>query len=930
VKKIISKKITALIILQAFLLCNNAWAGPTAFCQTANTDCLSPNIQMQSLILEKAFQQLVQDNTLPDKLPENQTAVRIDKEKLAAVLNKAFGKDVQPGSFTGRKFFGEETPIKIRFKWRWDPKTETTTKRTAVIIAEAVEVDYSLITLYHRIERARFSDKYPRVMEMLVYFDKDGVEVSHIEVNSAIRKRGIGTIAFQQLKILADEFSNGKVRIVHSVNRTTLDILQKIAVEKGQGIDEVKEHMLRYPQIYKAGKINKEGMSKVIGRDIVLSRDPEQEERRERFITSLVNVLEAVEEHGIKIMEQKEINKSPLVKIFQKSDYKNIKIEFGYYAQEYVEESTGKILHEQMRDIQISALSHEENSNNNNNAQLSKDKNNFKIFMAKKIEEKGGRVSFADFMQEALYSEYGYYKKDIAIGRDKDFDTYAEHMPFAYALAKQLIQMWQIMGKPNKFSVVEMGAGNGVLSKNIIRYIQQNEAMLYKSLDYVIVDISPKLKNDQRETFIKEFGSLENVPVRWVEGNALDLSKLKGIEGVFISNELPDSFPVHRIKKVAGRIQEVYTVFRDGEFQDELGHLSTPELKEYVDNLKVALQEGQEAPVNLNLRIWQENMAKALKKGFVITIDYGGKIEEISNFPYAVWNRQTNDIEVREEKIKYLYDNSGSCDITANVNFYDMAKWGEAVGLNLYGYSLQRDFLWNLGFNDIIDNLLMQGIEVRNSKSLPHEIGTNFHFKVLVQSKNIDTKVSLEGLKNLDRFYVPYGQITHLVLPITPEQSSFLVCTNDRFNITAKTIKEGKEAVKTYKQNFGYYGMEYLNIIEPDERYVQDGRYVLPLLREEIEDMRIYNDKGEILFDSRDAFKDSARKKALSLDYKEYEKKYLSYLDLGRMDIEKIPSVFYLHKNGSIMLFPQYPKPLDVISNELNKKENILSIQNSI
>ncbi len=565
-------------------------------------------------------------------------------------------------------------------------------------------------------------------------------------------------------------------------------------------------------------------------------------------------------------------------------------------------------------------------SENNKTEDYLKALNDEQRYFAEKIIARGGKIPFAEFMEYALYSEHGFFTNFVSIGESKHFCTYAESLPFAHSLAKQLIEMWEKMGKPGKFTIVEMGAGRGMLAKNIILYIQQNEPQLFKSLDYVIVEISSKLVVDQTETLIEEFGSVENIPVRWVEGDAFDLSNLRDVEGVFLSNELPDNFPVHRIKKVNGRVMEIYTAFQEGKFVDELGPLSSSELAEYVANLEVELKEGVEVPVNLNLRIWQENIARALKRGFVITIDYGGKIEEISDQMFAVWNRETNAIKNSEEKIKYIYANSGSCDITANVNFFDQARWGKIAGLNVHGYTLQKDFLCNLGFDVIIDELLKQGMQVSRRKSLLADIATNFHFKVLIQSKNVDPEMPLSGLKHIEPFYYLYGQATDLVLPVTPQESSFLVCTNDRINITPKLVAKGKESVKDYLRIFPAYSREFAWIIEPNERNVRDGVYVLQLSRQEIEDMRIYNAQGDILFEGREFFKDKSRKNALAIEYEEYERRYLSLLDLESMDAEVIPDVFYLHRDGSMMTFPQHFRPLDVISSRKVQDEKFIDM----
>ncbi|MFH1092927.1 MAG: class I SAM-dependent methyltransferase [Candidatus Omnitrophota bacterium] len=555
----------------------------------------------------------------------------------------------------------------------------------------------------------------------------------------------------------------------------------------------------------------------------------------------------------------------------------------------------------------------------------------FQEYIKQKIIAKGGRISFAEFMDDALYSEHGFFPKIVNIGYNnvfssdpvkakekKHFNTYAESLPFAHSLAIQLIEMWELMGTPDKFSIVEMGAGTGVLAKNIISYIQEHKPQLYKSLDYVIVDISERLIEIQKETIKKKFKDTKGVPIRWESGDAFHLSKLEDIEGVFLSNEMPDNFAVHRIKKVNGRFLEVYTAFHEGNFVDKLGPLSTPELKAYVENIGVEIQEGREIPVNLNLRVWQENMAKALKRGFVITIDYGGKIEEISEEPYAVWNKETNDIEDRSEKMKYIYDNSGNCDITANVNFFDTAKWGKSAGLNVHGYTLQRDFLENLDFHKILDNLQRQDKPEPGLKSLSNDIVTNFHFKVLVQSKGLDADIPLAGFKQMDGFFMKYEQKISLILPIGPKESKFIVVTND-FNLQSEHVKRGQEGLKKYADSIRDYRTK-TEIIEGTNN-MREGKYVLDLKRKDFSegfsDLRIYNDKGELIFNAKNI--SDYEKEAFVMTKKAFDQQYRTRFDLSDKHITNAPELFYVHPDGSLLIVPPIFLPEGVV----DKKESI-------
>ncbi|MFA5351242.1 MAG: SAM-dependent methyltransferase, partial [Candidatus Omnitrophota bacterium] len=207
-----------------------------------------------------------------------------------------------------------------------------------------------------------------------------------------------------------------------------------------------------------------------------------------------------------------------------------------------------------------------------------------------------GKIPTAEFMKLALYDpDYGYYTTQASINWGLDFSTAAEDPMFGVDIARQMHQMWELMGKTRKFTIVETGAGNGDLAKSIIRHLRAKSSYrdFYDALEYVIVDVSPSLKLEQQ-------GNLSDFTdkVKWVQGNAFDLSQLKDIEGVFLSNELPDAFPVHRVRAGENNsFQEVYVTFKDGQFQDQLGDISDPKITDYINSLirqGVEFAEGTE------------------------------------------------------------------------------------------------------------------------------------------------------------------------------------------------------------------------------------------------------------------------------------------------------------------------------------------------
>src|SRR5687768_12464786 len=87
---------------------------------------------------------------------------------------------------------------------------------------------------------------------------------------------------------------------------------------------------------------------------------------------------------------------------------------------------------------------------------------------------KTGPVSFRDFMEMCLYyPERGYYTSTgQKIGIKGDYYTSPDAGPvFGAMLGRQLEEMWQLTGE-NEFTIVEYGAGTGLLSHDILAFLR--------------------------------------------------------------------------------------------------------------------------------------------------------------------------------------------------------------------------------------------------------------------------------------------------------------------------------------------------------------------------------------------------------------------------------------------------------------------------
>ncbi len=367
----------------------------------------------------------------------------------------------------------------------------------------------------------------------------------------------------------------------------------------------------------------------------------------------------------------------------------------------------------------------------------------------KELINKDKKITFARYMELVLYHpQYGYYMKGpVRSGKHGDYYTSPiVHKIFGELLCEQLIEMWEIMGK-GEFIVVEMGAGEGSLSRDIIRYACRKYPRFYENLQYIIIERSGYARKIQQENFEKEDISREKVI--WTDYEDPVFSRT--IKGCFISNELVDSFPVHVVENHEGILQEVYVTLQDGDFIEVLDELSTSEIEDYFKRININLQEGQRGEVNLEAIDWMKWIGRSLNEGFVITIDYGYPADEL----YAPYRMEgTLLCYYRHTMNKNPYIHVGEQDITSHVDFTTLMNAGKDAGLTPLGLTDQMHFLMNLGFLEKIEETLSksfsEGLHERLlAKNLVMPGAMGEVFRVLIQYKGDRKIISLKGLHNI-------------------------------------------------------------------------------------------------------------------------------------------------------------------------------------
>ncbi|MEX5215286.1 MAG: SAM-dependent methyltransferase [Nitrospiraceae bacterium] len=369
--------------------------------------------------------------------------------------------------------------------------------------------------------------------------------------------------------------------------------------------------------------------------------------------------------------------------------------------------------------------------------------------------ERTGPMTFAHFMDLALYHPtYGYYTRlssdpdheDIGerIGWNGDYYTSSDvHGAIGWALAKQLAQMDEVLGHPSPFTVVEMGAGKGLLARDILTCWSERYKDLFARGSYVLVDRSPVHRRVQQEN-LAEWVSVPGKVV-WAE----DLTSLgeESVTGVLLSNELVDAFPVHRVRMRQGRLEELYVSLSQDRFQETPGPLSTPALSDYFSRAGITLPEDACAEVNLVAVSWMREIARVLGRGYVITIDYGHAAHDL----YGPDRRQGTLLGYYRHMIaENPLIRVGEQDLTSHVDFTTLAQVGREAGLDLTGFTNQMSFLISLGVESFLESLEPGSPEFQAIVQLLRPEGMGRTFKLLIQQKGVEATSGqrLEGLNH--------------------------------------------------------------------------------------------------------------------------------------------------------------------------------------
>ena len=299
-------------------------------------------------------------------------------------------------------------------------------------------------------------------------------------------------------------------------------------------------------------------------------------------------------------------------------------------------------------------------------------KSNLKFFKKKKS------LPVDEFLKNVLYDKkIGYYTTKQPFGERGDFITAPKISNlFSEMIAIWIISAWQIFGKPKNFNIIELGPGDGSLTKVLLEVFQRfpdfNSAQkmyLYEISDFLAKFQKKNIKNDKVK-WIKNFKNINSGPV------------------IFFGNEFFDAIPIKQFNNIKGILFEkhfildekkkIKQVFRKASKKDIRNIKSFSSLKnlKFIEFPKYGLDELKKI-INKIIKL----------KGCFLMIDYGYLKPQNLSTLQSVMNHKKN----------YLLNNLGKADITSQVNFKLLSEFFLKNNLKIKRILPQQRFLKNMG-----------------------------------------------------------------------------------------------------------------------------------------------------------------------------------------------------------------------------------------
>jgi SAM-dependent MidA family methyltransferase len=372
------------------------------------------------------------------------------------------------------------------------------------------------------------------------------------------------------------------------------------------------------------------------------------------------------------------------------------------------------------------------------------------------IQKSGNKLLFSEFMDLALYSpKLGYYTGGaMKFGSKGDFITAPEISPyFGASIGETIAPIIQHFRNSRHIAkILEFGAGSGALATSILLQLHHLNALPHV---YQILEVSPDLQERQKtliHQFIKEHQI--SVAIEWLSTMPAEF------DGVILANEVLDAFPVDLIIKredgwyyrgIKQNPEATSPTFSDHWLWTDCQKVLPKDLPAYLIEHDHELPLGYQTEINLRAQSWITMIAKSLRQGLLMTIDYGFPAKE---YYHPQRTQGTIIAHHQHHSIDDLFYLPGLCDLTAHVEWTSLNQVALSNGLELVAYLSQGAYLLDAG----IGQLMLSNTDINDPiaflpqsnalQKLISEAEMGELFKVAAWSMNLLTDDSFDELLN--------------------------------------------------------------------------------------------------------------------------------------------------------------------------------------
>jgi SAM-dependent MidA family methyltransferase len=280
------------------------------------------------------------------------------------------------------------------------------------------------------------------------------------------------------------------------------------------------------------------------------------------------------------------------------------------------------------------------------------------------LDENGGTIPFDTFMGIALHHPAdGYYARNIrGIGARGDFTTVPQLTPALGEAIGQWLREEAGRRGWKRFNVIECGPGSGALASSVMKSFGW---LGKRKVELNLVETSEPLRAQQQARVHGTWHATIEEALAACQGKAL-----------IYNNEFLDAFPCRVFRKDADVWTELHLRIVDGKLTETF--LSPQRPLPDSQAFEHEWPEGQRIEVFQSVRAWMKELSDAWCEGAMLSVDYGGTTGEIyDRRPQGTLRAYRGQQRLTGAEV---YELPGRQDITADVNFDDLAQWARALG----------------------------------------------------------------------------------------------------------------------------------------------------------------------------------------------------------------------------------------------------------